>query len=135
MWLRIVSGGAAGKARDSTIYFRYSSFPLEGGPLSRDRALAGLQGYRSPVVIDLIHLEYSEAESGTMPTKDFDQQHILLNLNEHLHLVENWRSGDRRVKNLISAADQAAVHRTKNRTLRVPRKRSRFVDRIIPLRA
>lgn len=45
---------------------------------------------------DLLTLEYFEAEPGTMPTQVFDQHHILLNLKEEPHRVENWRDGEHR---------------------------------------
>lgn len=43
--------------------------------------------------LDLLTLEYFEAEPGTMPTEVFDQHHILINLKEEPHRVENWRDG------------------------------------------
>ncbi|MCG8465666.1 MAG: AraC family transcriptional regulator [Xanthomonadales bacterium] len=46
--------------------------------------------------VDLLTLEYFEAEPDIMPTQVFDQHHILLNLNEHEHRVENWRDGEHR---------------------------------------
>ena len=45
---------------------------------------------------DLLTLEYFEAEPGIMPTQVFDQHHILLNLKEEPHRVENWRGGEHR---------------------------------------
>ena len=45
---------------------------------------------------DLLTLEYFEAEPGAMPTQVFDQHHILLNLNDESHRVENWRDGEHR---------------------------------------
>ncbi len=50
---------------------------------------------RAPAA-ELLTLEYFEAEPGTMPTKVFDQHHILLNLKEEPHRVENWRDGEHR---------------------------------------
>lgn len=43
---------------------------------------------------DLLTLEYFEAEPATMPIEVFDQHHILVNLNERSHRVENWRDGE-----------------------------------------
>ncbi|MDJ0657583.1 MAG: helix-turn-helix transcriptional regulator [Xanthomonadales bacterium] len=45
---------------------------------------------------ELLTLEYFEAEPDTMPTKVFDQHHILLNLKEEPQRVENWRDGEHR---------------------------------------
>ena len=45
---------------------------------------------------ELLTLEYFEAEPDEMPTQVFDQHHILLNLNEIPHRVENWRDGEHR---------------------------------------
>ena len=45
---------------------------------------------------DLLTLEYFEAEPGAMPTRVFDQHHILLNLKDEPHRVENWRDGEHR---------------------------------------
>lgn len=45
---------------------------------------------------DLLTLEYFEAEPAKMPTEVFEQHHILLNLNEVPHRVENWRNGRHR---------------------------------------
>ncbi len=60
--------------------------------------------YPSPPAIDshdiarrsaaeLVTLEYFEAEPGEMPTEVFEQHHVLLNLKEEPHRVENWRDG------------------------------------------
>ena len=46
-----------------------------------------------PKAADLLTLEYFEAPPGEMPTRVFDQHHILLNLREEPHRVENWRDG------------------------------------------
>ena len=43
---------------------------------------------------DLLTFEYFEAEPSTMPTQTFDQHHVLINLNDIEHRVENWRNGD-----------------------------------------
>ena len=45
---------------------------------------------------ELLTLEYFEAEPGTMPTQVFGQHHILLNLKDEPHRVENWRDGEHR---------------------------------------
>lgn len=45
---------------------------------------------------DLLTLEYFEAEPGVMPAQVFDQHHILLNLKDEPHRVENWRDGEHR---------------------------------------
>ena len=45
---------------------------------------------------ELLTLEYFEAEPDSMPTAVFDQHHILLNLQENAHRVENWRDGEHR---------------------------------------
>ncbi|MEO0336949.1 MAG: AraC family transcriptional regulator, partial [Pseudomonadota bacterium] len=45
---------------------------------------------------DLLTLEYFEAEPSTMPAEVFDQHHILINLNENAHRVENWRGEEYR---------------------------------------
>ncbi len=49
-----------------------------------------------PSAADLLTLEYFEAEPGEMPTRTFDQHHVLLNLKEEPHRVENWRDGEHR---------------------------------------
>ncbi len=45
---------------------------------------------------ELMTLEYFEAEPDSMPVQVFDQHHILLNLREEPHRVENWRNGEHR---------------------------------------
>ena len=47
-----------------------------------------------PSAAELLTLEYFEAPPGEMPAKVFDQHHILLNLREEPHEVENWRDGE-----------------------------------------
>ena len=42
---------------------------------------------------DLLTLEYFEAAPASMPTQTFGQHHVLVNLNEKPHRVENWRNG------------------------------------------
>ena len=49
-----------------------------------------------PSAADLLTLEYFEAEPGEMPTKIFDQHHVLLNLRDKPQRVENWRDGEHR---------------------------------------
>lgn len=44
----------------------------------------------------LLSLEYFEAEPDTMPTRAFDQHHILINLKDEPHRVENWRGSEHR---------------------------------------
>lgn len=46
-----------------------------------------------PLASELLALEYFEAEPGEMPTEVFAQHHILINLRDEPHRVENWRSG------------------------------------------
>ena len=50
-------------------------------------------GLSRPTAADLLTLEYFEAEPGVMPAAVFDQHHILLNLRDEPHRVENWRDG------------------------------------------
>ena len=45
---------------------------------------------------DLLTLEYFEAVPASMPTRVFDQHHVLLNLRDEAHRVENWRDGEHR---------------------------------------
>ncbi len=49
-----------------------------------------------PSAAELLTLEYFEAEPGAMPTQVFDQHHLLLNLKDEPHRVENWRDGEHR---------------------------------------
>lgn len=49
-----------------------------------------------PRAAELLSLEYFEAEPASMPTEVFDQHHILLNLKDEAHRVENWRDGAHR---------------------------------------
>ncbi len=51
---------------------------------------------KRPSATELLTLEYFEAEPATMPTEAFAQHHILLNLLEEPHRVENWRDGQHR---------------------------------------
>lgn len=50
----------------------------------------------NPSAMDLLTLEYFEAEPGEMPYEVFDQHHILLNLREEPYRTENWRDGKHR---------------------------------------
>ncbi len=45
---------------------------------------------------ELLDLEYFEAEPASMPTRTFAQHHLLLNLRDEPHRVENWRAGAHR---------------------------------------
>ena len=49
-----------------------------------------------PLASELLSLEYFEAEPGEMPTEVFEQHHILINLRDEPHRVENWRAGEHR---------------------------------------
>ena len=49
-----------------------------------------------PRAADLLSLEYFEAEPATMPTEAFAQHHILINLKDTPHRVENWRGNEHR---------------------------------------
>ncbi|HYC01908.1 MAG TPA: helix-turn-helix transcriptional regulator [Azospirillaceae bacterium] len=46
-----------------------------------------------PRAAELLNLEFFEAEPAGMPIAVFDQHHLLLNLKEEPHRVENWRDG------------------------------------------
>jgi AraC family transcriptional regulator len=46
-----------------------------------------------PSAAGLLSLEYFEAPPASMPTQAFAQHHILLNLKDEPHRVENWRDG------------------------------------------
>lgn len=46
--------------------------------------------------LELLTLEFFEAEPGEMPHQVFDQHHILVNLNDNPHRVENWRGDQHR---------------------------------------
>ena len=48
-------------------------------------------GGMRPSAADLLTLEFFEAQPGEMPQKVFAQHHILVNLREGPHRVENWR--------------------------------------------
>ncbi len=45
---------------------------------------------------DLLSLEYFEADPDVMPTRNFNQHHILINLKDEPHRLENWRGGEHR---------------------------------------
>lgn len=49
-----------------------------------------------PLATELLTLEFFEAEPGEMPYEVFAQHHILINLQENPHRVENWRDGEHR---------------------------------------
>ena len=49
-----------------------------------------------PTAADLLTLEYFEAEPASMPTDRYSQHHIILNLKDEPHRLENWRDGEHR---------------------------------------
>ncbi|MEM8672517.1 MAG: helix-turn-helix transcriptional regulator [Cyanobacteria bacterium P01_G01_bin.67] len=49
-----------------------------------------------PRAADLLTLEYFEAEPAAMPTDRYEQHHIILNLRDEPHRLENWRDGEHR---------------------------------------
>jgi AraC family transcriptional regulator len=49
-----------------------------------------------PRAAELLNLEYFEAEPASMPADVFAQHHLLLNLQEIPHRVENWRDNEHR---------------------------------------
>lgn len=49
-----------------------------------------------PLASELLTLEFFEAEPGEMPHQVFSQHHILINLCEEPHRVENWRDEQHR---------------------------------------
>ncbi len=49
-----------------------------------------------PTATDLLTLEYFEAEPASMPTDRYSQHHIILNLRDEPHRLENWRDGEHR---------------------------------------
>lgn len=49
-----------------------------------------------PTAADLLTLEYFEAEPASMPTDRYEQHHIILNLRDDPHRLENWRDGEHR---------------------------------------
>ncbi|MEM1204600.1 MAG: AraC family transcriptional regulator, partial [Acidobacteriota bacterium] len=60
------------------------------------RPLLESAGRARPSAAELLSLEYFEAESGEMPEAVYSQHHVLLNLREQPHRVENWRDGEHR---------------------------------------
>lgn len=50
-------------------------------------------GVARPSAAALLTLEYFEAPPASMPTRAFAQHHVLLNLRDEPHRVENWRDG------------------------------------------
>lgn len=61
-----------------------------------ERPLLDSADVARPCAAELLTLEYFQAEPGRMPTEVFDQHHVLLNLKEEPHRVENWRDGEHR---------------------------------------
>lgn len=49
-----------------------------------------------PTAADLLTMEYFEAEPASMPIDIYQQHHIVLNLRDAPHRVENWRDGEHR---------------------------------------
>ena len=49
-----------------------------------------------PMATELLSLEFFKAEPGEMPYDVFEQHHILLNLKDEPHRVENWRDKEHR---------------------------------------
>lgn len=49
-----------------------------------------------PLASELLTLEFFEAEPGEMPYEVFEQHHILINLCDAPHRVENWRDDEHR---------------------------------------
>ena len=49
-----------------------------------------------PRAADMMSLEYFQAEPDSMPTRVFEDHHVLINLKAQPHRVENWRDGDHR---------------------------------------
>ncbi|MGL6340758.1 MAG: helix-turn-helix transcriptional regulator [Waterburya sp.] len=49
-----------------------------------------------PTAAELLTLEYFEAEPASMPTDRYEQHHIILNLRDEPHRLENWRDGEHR---------------------------------------
>lgn len=49
-----------------------------------------------PTAAELLTLEYFEAEPASMPTDKYEQHHIILNLKNESHRLENWRDGEHR---------------------------------------
>lgn len=58
-------------------------------------------------ISDIITLEYFEAEPASMPIQEFEQHHILINLNPTSHRVENWRDNEH--KDFIFHQNEIAV--------------------------
>jgi len=51
---------------------------------------------KKPSARAMLTLEFFEAKPSTMPNEVFAQHHILINLKEEPHRVENWRDGEHR---------------------------------------
>lgn len=47
-----------------------------------------------PTASNLLNLEYFEAKPGSIPINAYDQHHIVCNLVEKPHRVQNWRDGE-----------------------------------------
>lgn len=56
-------------------------------------ALVRSEDLARPSAAGLLLLEYFEAPPAEMPTRVFAQHHILMNLKDEPHRVENWRDG------------------------------------------
>lgn len=50
----------------------------------------------SSKAMELLTFEFFEAEPGEMPNEIFEQHHILINLRDEPHRVENWRDNEYR---------------------------------------
>ncbi|WP_334029272.1 AraC family transcriptional regulator [Alteromonas sp. P256] len=61
-----------------------------------EQPLINSQQLLRPGASDLLTLEFFEAEPGEMPHDVFSQHHILINLKEKPHRVENWRNDEHR---------------------------------------
>jgi AraC family transcriptional regulator len=58
--------------------------------------LDSAQIIRRPSALALLTVEYFEAEPASMPHEVFSQHHILINLKDEPHRVENWRDDEHR---------------------------------------
>ena len=61
-----------------------------------EQPLINSEAVARPRASELLRLEFFEAEPGEMPYEVFDQHHILINLLDEPHRVENWRDGEHR---------------------------------------
>ena len=71
--------------------------PLRYQDVYPTKALLESADRARPSAAELLTLEYFEADSGEMPEEVFSQHHVLLNLREEPHRVENWRDGEHRI--------------------------------------